>query len=243
MKLFLSCEHAGNQVPAKYSYLFKNDFALLNTHRGYDKGAWELFKILRRIKAVDFSISNKITRLLVDLNRSSYRQNLFSEITKNIEKEIQTELLNKYYTPYRKNFSDKVADAVSKDEMVFHISVHAFAPEVDGKIRNCDIGILFDPRHSIERYMALFWRRTLKNIFPKLKIRYNYPFLGKPDGHVAPLRKQFGQKYVGFELELNSKHAGNIDINYGIKSSIERLYDLVNIDNPQEKINRQNYAV
>jgi len=36
-----------------------------------------------------------------------------------------------------------------------------------------------------------FWRHTLKNIFPKLKIRYNYPFLGKPDGHVAPLRKQF----------------------------------------------------
>ena len=243
MKLFLSCEHGGNQVPAKYRYLFKDANALLDTHRGYDKGALQLFNTLNRIKDVNYSISNKITRLLVDFNRSAFRPNLFSEFTKYLEIDKQKEILDKYYIPYRQNFYDKVCEAVSLGETVFHISVHAFAPEVDGKVRNTDIGILFDPNHSIEKYMALFWRRTLKNIFPKLSIRYNYPFQGKPDGFVAPLRKEFGTKYVGFELELNSKYKGNVKINHGIKSSVEKLFHLVNVDNPEQLINRKNYAV
>ena len=243
MKLFLSCEHGGNQVPLKYSYLFKDKRTLLNTHRGFDKGALKLFNTLQKIDDVEFSISNKITRLLVDFNRSLFRPTIFSEYTKHLESSQKKELLEKYYFPYRQNFHNKVNEVISQGDKVFHISVHAFAPEVDGKIRNTDIGILFDPKHSIERYMALFWRRTLKCIFPNLVIRYNSPFSGKPDGHVAPLRKEFGEKYVGFELELNSKHTGNLDIFYGIKKSVEKLYKLVSCDNPKTKINRQNYAV
>jgi hypothetical protein len=106
---------------------------------------------------------------------------------------------------------------------VFHVSVHAFAPEVNGKTRNTDFGILFDSTHGIEKSVAFYWRDILHEIFPTLTVRCNYPFLGKPDGMVAPLRKEFGNKYLGFELELNSKHAGNVKIYEGVKKSFETL--------------------
>ena len=227
MKLFLSCEHGGNQVPEKYNYLFENSYELLNSHNGYDNGALELFKILQTIENVEFSICNEITRLLVDCNRSITRPTLFSAFTKRLNKKEKHTILESYYYPYRNKFRKKLNDFVFRGDSVFHISVHAFAPEVDGKVRDADIGLLFNPNHGIEQWIGLYWRRILQRIFPDLKIRLNYPFMGTPDGMVAPLRKEFNKKYAGFELEMNSKHAGNIMIYNGIKESVEKLLKLI----------------
>ena len=223
MKLFLTCEHGGNQVPEAYKELFKDNEEILNTHRGYDKGALELFKTLLQINEVYFSIYNETTRLLVDCNRSLFRLNLFSEFTKNLDDSEKNKLLDCYYFPYRKTINENIKEAVIQNITVFHISVHCFAPEVNGKVRDADIGILFDPNHGNEKKIAMYWKRILNELFPTLKIRLNYPFIGKPDGVVAPLRKEFGKKYLGFEIEVNSKHAGNVKINTEIKKSIEML--------------------
>ena len=223
MKIFLSCEHGGNQVPNTYKYLFQNQEEILNTHRGYDKGALELYKTLLHIHDTYFSISNEISRLLVDCNRSLFRPNLFSSFTNYLDKIEKKRILDSYYYPYRNTFHENVKDVVLYGSTVFHISVHAFTPEIDGKIRAADIGILFDPGHGIEKTVAMYWRKILLELFPNFKIRLNYPFFGKPDGLVAPMRKEFGNKYLGFELELNSLHAGNTRINAGIKESIDRL--------------------
>ena len=223
MKIFLSCEHGGNQVPDIYKHLFQNQEEILNTHRGYDKGALELYKTLLHIKDTYFSISNETTRLLVDCNRSLFRQNLFSPFTNSLDDVTKKQILDHYYYPYRNTFYENVKDVVLHGNTVFHISVHAFTPEIDGKIRNADIGILFNPIHGIEKTVAKYWRKILNEILPDLTVRLNYPFFGKPDGVVAPMRKEFKNKYLGFELELNSKHAGNIKINEGIKESIEKL--------------------
>ena len=43
MRIVLTCEHGGNDIPETYKKLFPND-DLLKTHRGYDIGALDLFQ-------------------------------------------------------------------------------------------------------------------------------------------------------------------------------------------------------
>ena len=223
MKLFLSCEHGGNKVPSEYTDLFKNAGEILNTHRGFDKGALPLYKDLEQNLDVEFSIYSETTRLLVDLNRSLFRPTLFSEFTKRLDDNQKSDILKHYYFPYRNIFRENILKVISEGHSVFHLSVHAFTPEINGIIRNADIGLLFDPSHGIEKRIAIIWRKILREIFPSFTIRFNYPFMGKPDGHVAPLRKEFGCKYAGFEFELNSKYAENQEIYDGIVVSLIKL--------------------
>ncbi|MDR2928920.1 MAG: N-formylglutamate amidohydrolase [Cytophagaceae bacterium] len=223
MKLLLSCEHGGNQIPEKYAGLFTNAGETVNTHRGFDDGALSLFRAIEQRCHVIFSIHSEVTRLLVDSNRSIYRSSLFSEFTKTLDHKTKNELLQLYYYPFRRAFREQVVNAIDGGDTVFHLSVHAFTPEINGKVRDADIGLLFNPAHGTEKRMAVEWRRILKQTFPKFVIRFNYPFLGKPDGHVAPLRKEFGNKYTGFEIELNSKHANIRGINEKIAISVNKL--------------------
>ena len=227
MKLFLSCEHGGNNVPPNYMDLFKDAGEMLNTHRGFDKGALPLFKILAELEEIEFSIYSETTRLLVDLNRSLFRPTLFSEFTKGLDENRRKEILKHYYFPYRNAFHEQITKVINGGDSVFHLSIHAFTPEIDGIVRNADIGLLFDPAHGIEKKVAVVWRRILQEIFPSLVIRFNYPFMGKPDGHVAPLRREFGRKYIGFEFELNSKYAGNQEIYNGIVISFNKLIKII----------------
>lgn len=215
MKLFLSCEHGGNQVPEAYQYLFFNAEEVLKTHRGFDDGALGLFNALK-LTGIDFSISNETTRLLVDLNRSLHRRSLFSEFSNTLSKKKKKEVLDEYYFPFRNSFFEEALKTVNGCEDIFHVSVHAFTPELNGVVRDADIGLLYNPSHGIEKKMAMLWKEELKKVFPQFVIRYNYPYLGKTDGHVAPLRKFFGKHYAGIEFELNSKHAGNIQVIDGI---------------------------
>ncbi len=222
MKLFLSCEHGGNRVPENYKFLFVNASQLLETHRGYDKGAIELYNSLK-LTGFDFAISNEITRLLVDFNRSLHRRSLFSEFSGVLRKDEKLTILNKYYLPYRNLFRENAIKMAESGEFVFHISVHAFTPVLNGIERNADIGILYNPSHGIEKSLATKWKKELKFIFPDFKIRYNYPYLGKTDGHVAPLRKLLGKNYAGIEFELNSKHSESIEVREGIVQSFKEL--------------------
>jgi len=46
-QLFLTCEHASNAIPEEYHYLFESHHGLLQTHRGWDIGAFSLFEVIR----------------------------------------------------------------------------------------------------------------------------------------------------------------------------------------------------
>lgn len=223
-KLFLSCEHGGNQIPPIYQHLFRNAGNLLNTHRGFDNGALELYNALKN-KGVYFSIFSETSRLLVDLNRSLHRRSLFSEFTKKLDSSVKTEILNNYYYPFRDAFFNEAKNVVEKNDNIFHVSVHAFTPVLNGVVRKADIGLLYNPAHGFEKRIAIMWKMELEKAFPDFVIRYNYPYLGKTDGHVAPLRKAFGSRYAGLEFELNSKHAGNMEVINGIVLTYKKITD------------------
>ena len=90
---------------------------------------------------------------------------------------------------------------------MLHISSHSFTPELNGEVRNADIGLLYDPRRIGERRFCELWKVAFAAAAPALRVRRNYPYAGKNDGFTALLRKRHGPNdYVGIELEINQMH-------------------------------------
>jgi len=90
---------------------------------------------------------------------------------------------------------------------VIHISSHSFTPVLDGKARNADIGLLYDPARHGEVALCERWKNALTALAPHLKVRRNYPYAGKGDGLTRHLRRRYSPRvYVGVELEINQKH-------------------------------------
>ena len=218
MKLVLTCEHAFNTIPQEYQNLFINAEETLESHRGYDPGALDLFKELKDL--ADFSFFHKTGRLLVEVNRSKGHSSLFSEFTKKLSGKSKTKLLDQYYFPYRDSVEKQISSIIEKGEKVLHFSVHTFTPKLDEEIRNTDIGLLYDPSRSEEKEFSKKFKQNIKNQNPELKIRFNYPYLGKADGFTTYLRKRFPENYMGIELEVNQKFVSNNTMNSKHKKQV-----------------------
>ena len=201
--LFLSCEHGGNRVPARYARHFAGTGKLLATHRGYDIGSLEAARFLRARLDVPL-ISATVTRLLVDLNRSPAHPRLFSEITRTLDTETRRQILRRHYQPHRDKVQAMAKAGISASGRVIHLSVHSFTPEMNGHPRHCDIGLLYDPSRHLEAEFCDRWRRRLRSAEPALIVRRNYPYRGVADGLVTYLRRRFdARRYIGVEIEIN----------------------------------------
>ncbi len=202
-KLLLTCEHAGNEVPAEYSDQFRGWDELLQTHRGWDIGA----KAAAENLAAHFGVpllAWDTTRLLVDVNRSLWRRSLFSEITKPLPKARREHILERWYYTHRQLVTNTLAGLLADAHTrVLHLAVHSFTPLLYGKIRETDIGLLYDPARLWERRFCRDWQEHL-NKDSEFRTRLNYPYRGKPDGLTAHFRKIYpDQRYAGIELEIN----------------------------------------
>jgi predicted N-formylglutamate amidohydrolase len=219
LNVFLSCEHGGNQIPAEYEHLFVNATEMLNSHRGFDLGALQLFKALHN-ELTEFSIVSQTSRLLIDLNRSLHKRSLFSEFTKPLQLSVRQQIIKNYYLPYREAFAEALYHKVQEGNKVIHVSVHSFTPILNGVTRTTDIGILYHPGRKAEREFAKLWKAEITKSLPGVKVRFNYPYLGKPDGHVAAYRKIYGDEYAGIEIELNYNFAFNDEVYTGLNQSL-----------------------
>jgi len=203
----ITCEHASNELPAPACELnIPED--LLETHRGYDIGAFAVYEELVSKFKPDFYSSGRYSRLFVDLNRSlrnnkfasppgiAYHESYWGEVEKFV-------VQNLYETTH-----GEVCGDASKTQ-ILHLAIHGFTPVLDGRTRNADIGILYDPSRPAEREIADVIINEIHTKFPKYKVRRNYPYQGKTDGLCAALRKKFDPhktgRYVGFEIEINQK--------------------------------------
>lgn len=205
-RMLITCEHGGNRIPERYRDLFAGFEPLLQTHRGYDPGALAMARELSGAFSAPLFVST-ISRLLVDLNRSIGHPRLHFESVKAAAPALRREIVAHHYLPYRSKVETHIAAAVENGHRVIHISSHSFTPELDGEVRNADIGLLYDPGRPGERQFAEEWHGILKLQNPALKIRRNYPYTGKSDGFTAYLRRRFpDQTYIGIELEINQKH-------------------------------------
>ncbi|MGJ5643446.1 N-formylglutamate amidohydrolase [Formosa sp. S-31] len=203
MKLVLTCEHGGCNIPGRFAYLFDQAGDILQSHRGYDMGALDLFEYLKPLS--EFSKYSETSRLLIELNRSLHHKNLFSEFTKPLSKSDKSELILTYYNSYRNSIEDYISEEIQQGNSILHISVHSFTPILNNNFRNCDVGLLYAPEKTNESLFCKTLKTNLTLINPELKVRYNYPYLGTADGFTTYLRKTFKTNYSGIELEVNQK--------------------------------------
>jgi predicted N-formylglutamate amidohydrolase len=203
----VSCEHGGNRIPAAYRHLFTGCGALLRSHRGVDIGALRLARDMAQALSAPLYACT-VSRLLIEVNRSPHHRQLYAAQVRAAPLHVRRELLDQYYLPYRNRVQACIADAISRGARVVHVSCHSFTPELDGAVRNADIGLLYDPRRPGERTLRGHWRAACKRAAPGLKVRMNYPYAGTADGFTTYLRRQFAaERYIGIELELNQRHA------------------------------------
>jgi predicted N-formylglutamate amidohydrolase len=202
--LLVSCEHGGNRIPAECRPLFVGAAEVLDSHRGLDYGALESARAFGRRLGVE-PVTATISRLVCDLNRSPHHRNLFSEYTRDLPPERREALLAAHYWPYRTRVEEAVAAAPGR---VLHVSSHSFTPVLRGEVRRCDVGFLYDPTRPAEVRFIEAWHEALAAAAPELVLRRNYPYRGNSDALVTHLRRRYGERYAGVELEVNQKHVG-----------------------------------
>ncbi len=179
---------------------------MLASHRGYDPGALMLARALARAFHAPL-VASTVTRLLVELNRSPGHAQLHSDITRRLPRSEKVRIAARYYEPYRREVERRVAAAVAARRPVIHISAHSFVPVLNGRTRDADVGLLYDPGNPEERAFCARWHRSLAERAARLRVRRNYPYRGYADGLTTYLRRQYGRRgYLGVEIEVNQKH-------------------------------------
>ena len=195
-----TCEHGGYAVPADYAALFHGADEALRSHRGWDPGALEVFDAVSSGLG-DAAFSVTTTRLLIDTNRSLHHPSVFSEFTRPLSRAARADIVARWWRPWREAVAGTVAGWLDARVPVRHFSVHSFTPELDGRIRNADIGLLYDPSRPAEREFCASLGALLGA--HGWRLRMNYPYRGVADGHTSSLRRRFGADYAGIELEFN----------------------------------------
>lgn len=193
-------------MPPSYRALFRGAGEVLKSHRGWDPGALALAQRFAEAFQAKLFFSTT-TRLLVELNRSLHHPKLFSDYTRGLSRDAKQQVLEAYYVPHRQAVERYIASEIAAGRSVLHIGVHSFTPELNGEVRQADIGLLYDPARTEERRFCAAWRTALLAAAPDLRVRKNYPYLGTADGFTTYLRRQFGAAdYAGVELEVNQRY-------------------------------------
>lgn len=204
-RFLITCEHAGNRVPDEYRNLFRQNRSVLTTHRAFDLGARQLAQALAKHLVAPL-ISSTETRLLIDLNRSLTNRRVFSEYTRLLAAGERAELIARFYCPYRQLVEQQIEQLTSSARCIIHISVHTFVAQLNGSVRNADVGILYDPSRAPEKQWCCAWQSALSSRRPDLKIRRNYPYRGIDDGLTTFFRRRCeAATYFGIELEVNQR--------------------------------------
>lgn len=182
----------------------RRPLSLLGSRRGWDAGALVMANELARYCHAPL-VASTVSRLLIDLNRSIGHPQLFSVATRGTPAETRAQIVEQYYRPYRDPVENLVGQAVSRgDGRVIHISSHSFTPELNGRLRGADVGLLYDPSRNGEAAVCAGWKTSLMVRLPELRVRRNYPYAGKEDGLTSHLRRRFAHTdYLGIELEVN----------------------------------------
>ncbi len=219
-KLLVTCEHASNKVPSFARNLNISD-EILDTHCGFDIGAFDVYKDLVKKTKPDFCSAGQYSRLFIDLNRSLWNKTVFSEfwegckpVRADFERQspraydnavAKYQVLRKKAFAYYLNYRDEIENFVRSAEMpTIHLAIHSFTPVLNGNERDADIGILYDPNRPSEKEIADVIISEIHARAPELKVRRNYPYQGKSDG-VCTAMREISPLYAGFEIEFNQR--------------------------------------
>lgn len=145
--------------------------------------------------------------MLIEVNRSLYHPQIFSEYTDTLLDDEKQELIRTLYLPYREAVENDILRMLETTQQpVHHLSIHSFTPVWEGVERAVDIGLLFDPDRLAETRFCQHYKRSLQRSLPTFSIRFNEPYQGVDDGFTTYLRTRFSDdQYSGVEIEINQK--------------------------------------
>src|SRR4029079_3329368 len=152
----ITCEHGGNRIPAPYRRLFREQSALLDSHRGYDPGSLVMSKALASAFAAPL-VASTVSRLLIDLNRSIGHPQLFSAVTRAAPAQTRAQIVEQHYRPYRMQVERLIGHAVARGPRVIHILSHSFTAELGGAVRGPEWGLLSPPGRRGEAELCARW--------------------------------------------------------------------------------------
>ena len=198
----VTCEHAGNEVPAEHAALFQGASDVLHSHRGWDPGALGVAqRLATRLHAP--MLATRVTRLLVEANRPTSSHDLFSGYTRHLPEPQRHRIINEHHEPHWSGVRRLIALALAGGHRVLHIGVHSFVDELDGQPRALDLGLLFDPQRPAEAGLCNAWAARASALRPDLRVRSNEPYHGTDEGLTTSLRAEFpADAYLGIEIEL-----------------------------------------
>jgi predicted N-formylglutamate amidohydrolase len=213
----ITCEHATNRIPREYTSIFharrivsgpwgrKRIGSLLHDHWGYDLGAFATARVLQRALRVPL-YAFPYSRLLIEAD-SFGGSSLFSPIMMELPQSERDDLRLRYWVPYVQRIEHFIRTQHAKGRRVVHIASHSFTPVLNGMRRDCDIGILYDPKRRAEARFANQLHSALQQSLPRHRVRKNYPYTGASEGLVTYFRKRFPDHwYIGMEIEVNNRH-------------------------------------
>ena len=213
LAFLVTCEHGGNDIPARWRGLFAGAESILASHRGWDPGALGVARLLAGQLAAP-TVLSETSRLLVDLNRSKHHPRAFSEWTRSLPIAEREALLAAHYEPHRSAVESLVRAVVASGRRAVHLGVHSFTPVLGGVERRADFALLYDPGHPAERRFCAAWAERVAA--DGWRVRRNYPYRGTSDGLVTALRRRFEEDcYLGIELEFNHRFFEDQDPRWG----------------------------
>lgn len=196
-----SSEHAGNSIP---SFLKGKVFIpdkVLNSHRGLDVGVFYLSEIAEEILQVPV-FKFEISRLIIEGNRPLRDPGLFSTYMKKISDQEKKKLIVDFHKPHWREVEKRVKAKINKSGRCIHLAIHSFTPVFRGNKREFDIGLLFDPKNSLEKKVCKLLQKEFQKI--GFTVRLNKPYKGTDPGMTQSFRQKL-KNYAGIELEVNQK--------------------------------------
>lgn len=202
--LVLTCEHASNLLPRGLRPRSAAERALLDTHWGWDIGAWDVARRLaQRLGAA--AIGGSLTRLVVDLNRPAVDQSLIrreaggvrlSWNARVLPAEVERRLIA-WHLPYHDAIDRAILRLVTRGVRPLLLAVHSFTPVYEGRRREFDMGVLFDRSRD---HAALLMRGLAGEGF---RVLPNRPYSGLAGMMYSIHRHGSHHELPCLEIEMN----------------------------------------
>jgi len=198
--LVLTCEHASCAVPLEYDDLGL-DPEELREHIGWDIGARSVAESLaQHFDAA--AVLGGVSRLLIDCNRDLSDHDLIIAESHGVRVPGNAQIdlaerqrrIRDFYHPYH----EAIDDVLAQRPGAVLFSVHSFTPELNGRERRFDAGVLFDD------YAVEAERLGTALTTTGLRVRYNQPYSGL-EGLIFSARTHGQRHEVRYlELEINN---------------------------------------
>ena len=170
----LICEHAGRTVPCVLDGLglAPGD---IDKHVGWDIGAGELTQFLaERMKAP--AVFQSYSRLVIDCNRPPKANDSAPTVSHGVQVPGNRDLsaidhwirVSEIFVP----FQDAVDSILNHADRKLVLSIHSFEPELNGRLRPWDIGLLF----RNDTITSSHFQAALKARRPDLNVGMNQPY-------------------------------------------------------------------